>query len=147
MSDPRYTDSYRDNPSGGDDQAGLWSWLAPHVATLGLLTGSIIRIQLIARVRGALKCARLQQLVRLHHIRLEILMELSETEKRLPGGRSFSRDLTFAEVIRTNGHDEMVRVPPTCSSLSGLQTARRPAAEMKKGRLVPTPCSCLMDCC
>jgi hypothetical protein len=43
MSDPRYTDPYRNNPSGrGGDQAGLWSWLAPLLTALGLLIGGII---------------------------------------------------------------------------------------------------------
>jgi hypothetical protein len=43
MSDPRYTDPYRSNPSGrGTDAAGMLSWLVPLLTTLGLLIGGFL---------------------------------------------------------------------------------------------------------
>jgi hypothetical protein len=43
MSDPRYTNPYRNDQSGrGSDQTGIWPWLAAGLTALGLLLGGII---------------------------------------------------------------------------------------------------------
>jgi hypothetical protein len=42
MSNPRYTDPYRGDPSGrGSDQTGIWPWLTAALTALGLLIGGL----------------------------------------------------------------------------------------------------------